>query len=67
LSSAKFRLAISPEEKTLTSLQTSPPKDKDSGNEVIKISCKMKSVTNWPGATYFVLFSRHVQNKGLMN
>ena len=37
LSSAKIRLAISPEEKTLLSiisLQTSPTKDKDSGNEV---------------------------------
>jgi len=35
--SAKNPLAITPEEKTSISLQTSPSRDQDSGNEVIKV------------------------------
>ena len=41
------------QKKRLISLQTSPTKNKDSGNKLINITCEMNNVTNWPDATYF--------------
>lgn len=62
-SSAKTRLAISPEGKTLKSLQASHTRDKDSGKW-------SPSVMEWTvlqtglGTTYFTHFIRPVQNRG---